>query len=196
MFRPRSAVGGKEMKIFSVVALAVSMALATVLWAQQPRKSTAPKSSVAAKPAQSEDDMAFADVLAYARPEKDFVAPPKKGYTTRDPFLFLVWLNKGDPKYGCRYSLAPNGKDWGLRILYNWAVQGGDQTGQDKATCQKLLQINGLPQGAASPSSIPRSRLLIVGLRQGQKWEVRNYDRQNLPPIVQTITQLTKRPYN
>lgn len=138
----------------------------------------------------SEDRAAFEQVLSYARP------PAKDEGGERAAFLFLVWLHKSDPKYGCKYSLAENGRDTEVRILYDWAIQGGDQTGQDDATCRELQAMTSLPGGLPGPYSVPYGRILIVGLRHGQKWQVRYYDRQNLPNQVQTITRLTKRPYN
>ena len=136
----------------------------------------------------SEDRAAFEWVLSETR-------PPANGESgERATFLFLVWLHKGDPKFGRKYTLAENGKDAELRLIYNWAVQGGDQTGQDEATCRELRAMTSLPAGLPGPYSVPYSRILVVGLRLGQKWQVRYYDRQSLPKQVQTITRLTRRP--
>jgi hypothetical protein len=54
--------------------------------------------------------------------------------------------------------------------------------------------MTSLPAGLPGPYSVPYSRILVVGLRLGQKWQVRYYDRQSLPKQVQTITRLTRRP--
>ena len=143
------------MKIVRVFQLAIIL---LGIWASCPHFA---RKAIANAERRNDDHRAFEWVLTYAH-------PPDKIISGQKPFLLLLWLSKGNPRHGYCYCLAENGVDDGRRLIYNYAVQGGNELGQSAAVCRELRALPSLPVGISDPHSVPYGSLLIVSMRKGQ----------------------------
>jgi|GEM_PF-2933173 len=97
------------------------------------------------------------------------------------------------------YNSRDGGTDYALygdnsvivRRITRSGVQGGSGPVQDYLELQALKQLSSLPQGLSSPNAVPHERLLIVSLHHGSWWKTYYYDRQNLPPQVKPVEQIS-----
>lgn len=133
---------------------------------------------------------AYRQVLGFhaaGRAPGDFGA----GITGRgqQPFLYVSWFPKNDPRRADEFALYSNGHVRSRRVLWNCAIQGGGGQARDPVSFAALQRSAPLPVGLASHDDVPYSRLLIVSQVQVGGWRTLFYDRKSLPIVVRQMIQ-------
>lgn len=82
-------------------------------------------------------------------------------------------------------SVAPNGRGWFVRDVFNWAMQN---SGQRQFTTQQLDQLRQAVHDLPDQNSYPDvGHLVIVSFREGSRWVTRCFDQRNPPDALKRI---------
>jgi hypothetical protein len=85
-------------------------------------------------------------------------------------------------------SVAPNGREWFVRDVVDWAMQN---FGQRQLTAQQLEQLQQAVHDLPGQNSYPDvGHLVIVSFRDGTHWITRCYDQRNPPDALKRIEAL------
>jgi hypothetical protein len=100
--------------------------------------------------------------------------------------------SKGDQEPGhvvIMYSLARDGREVDVRIVYDWAAQGISQRKLSKDTVAKIIELlRELPD--SEERNIPQDRLVIVKFRDGNEVKLKAYHGKRLPRAMKEILEL------
>lgn len=110
----------------------------------------------------------------------------------QQPFLYVSWFPKNDPRHADEFAVYPSGHVYGRRVLWNYAIQGGGGQASNPTSFAVLQKLAPLPNGLSSPDDLPYSRLLIVSQAQAGRWRTLFYDRKSLPPAVRQMIQTSE----
>ncbi len=110
----------------------------------------------------------------------------------QQPFLYLSWFPKDDPRHADELAVYPSGHVYGRRVLWNYAIQGWGEQASSPTSFTLLQKLAPLPSGLSSPDDLPYSRLLIVSQAQAGGWRTLFYDRKSLPPAVQQMIRTSE----
>jgi hypothetical protein len=103
----------------------------------------------------------------------------------RDDLLAIVAFC-GSDNVAVEYTVARTGKEWDVRVVYDWADQN-ERSKQLSETDLVRLRVAtaGLPlDGNVAP---PIDRLVIVGFHRGAEWVHVTYDSAKLPEAMREI---------
>jgi hypothetical protein len=82
-------------------------------------------------------------------------------------------------------SVAPNGREWFVRDVFNWAMQN---SGQRQFTPPQLDQLRQAVRDLPEQNSYPDvAHLVIISFRDGPRWVTRCYDQRNPPDALKRI---------
>lgn len=110
----------------------------------------------------------------------------------QQPFLYLSWFPKNDPRHADEFAVYPSGDVYGRRVLWNYAIQGGGGQASNPASFVALQKLAPLPAGLSSPDGLPYSRLLIISQAQVGGWRTLFYDRKALPAAVRQMLRTSE----
>src|SRR5215468_12780944 len=100
--------------------------------------------------------------------------------------------SKGDQEFGhvvIRYSLTRQGEEFDVRNVYNWAAQASHRRELSKDTVAKIIDLlRGLPD--SKEKDIPKDRLVIVTLRDGNEVKLKAFHCKRLPRAMKEILEL------